>query len=68
MPACRSYIPRNTDAIAVLERAALLGTSTKHEQADVNLDLLWGNLDAVQQGTWVWQKEMEKGAENEHEI
>lgn len=41
---------RKTEAVVVLERTALLATSMKHEQPDVDLDLLWGNLDAVQQG------------------
>eukprot|EP00752_Nemacystus_decipiens_P009479 g8475.t1 len=40
---------RQTEAIVVFERAALLASSMKHEQPDLNLDLLWGNVDAVQQ-------------------
>ena len=42
---------RQAEAIVVLERAALLATSMKHKQPDLNLDWFWGNLDAVQQGT-----------------
>lgn len=41
---------RNTEAAVVMERAALLATSMEHKQSDVDLAMLWGNLDAAQQG------------------
>lgn len=52
MLARRSYLPpRQTEALVDFETAALLATSMEHEQPDLNLDFLWGNVDAVQQGT-----------------
>jgi len=41
---------RNAEAAVTMERAALLATSVTHEQPNLDLEMLWANLDTVLEG------------------
>lgn len=42
--------PRNDEAAVVMETAALLATSRKHKEPNLDLGMLWRNLEAAQLG------------------